>query len=242
MRDYIRTLHAIWDSFDSGEKPDYVGETYQFTLMNPLFHPGPSGFPRPKVMLAAVGEGMTRVAGEVADGVLPHGFTTDRYMREVFLPNVAKGLERGGRTWQDIEVTGGGFAVYGEDEAEIEQKLDALRQPISFYGSTRSYHDVWRVHGWEDLGMELHSMSLQGKWEEMKAIIPEDVLREFAQTSTYDNLPEFVREHREYASRVNFAMPVETAAQRERFQHILREVQQVETPRVPRGLAALEPA
>ena len=90
--------------------------------------------------------------------------------------------------------------------------------------------------------MELHSMSLQGKWEEMKAIIPEDVLREFAQTSTYDNLPEFVREHREYASRVNFAMPVETAAQRERFQHILREIQQVETPRVPRGLDVLEPA
>ncbi len=237
MRDYIRTLHAIWDSFERGETPDYVGETYQFTLMNPLFQPGPSGYPRPMVLLAAVGEGMTRVAGEVADGVLPHGFTTDRYMREVFLPNVAIGLERGGRSWQDIEITGGGFAVFGEDEAEIEQKLEDLRQPISFYGSTRSYHHVWRVHGWKDLGMQLHSMSLQGKWEEMKTIIPEDVLREFAQTSTYDNLPEFVREHREYASRVQFEMPTETPAQRERFQHILRAIQQVETPRVPRGLA-----
>ncbi|HCV00933.1 MAG TPA: LLM class F420-dependent oxidoreductase, partial [Dehalococcoidia bacterium] len=61
MRDYIRTLHAIWSSFDSGDRPDYVGETYQFTLMNPLFHPGPNGFLRPKVFLAAVGEGMTRV-------------------------------------------------------------------------------------------------------------------------------------------------------------------------------------
>ena len=242
MRDYIRTLHAIWDSFETGEKPDYVGDTYRFTLMNPLFQPGPSGFPRPRVLLAAVGEGMTRVAGQVADGVLPHGFTTDKYMREVFLPNVAKGLARGGRTWQDIEISGGGFAVFGEDESEIERKLQALRQPISFYGSTRSYHDVWRVHGWEDLGMQLHSMSLQGKWEEMKGVIPEDVLREFAQTSTYDNLPNFVREHREYASRIQFEMPMETPAQRERFQHILRQVQQVETPRVPRELAALDPA
>ena len=90
--------------------------------------------------------------------------------------------------------------------------------------------------------MQLHSMSLQGKWEEMKGVIPEDVLREFAQTSTYDNLPNFVREHREYASRIQFEMPMETPAQRERFQHILREVQQVETPRVPRELAALDPA
>ena len=242
MRDYIRTLHAIWDSFETGEKPDYVGETYQYTLMNPLFFPGPSGYPRPRVMLAAVGEHMTRVAGEVADGVLPHGFTTNRYMREVFLPNVAKGLKRGGRTWQDIEVSAGGFTIYGEDESEIEQKREALRQPISFYGSTRSYHDVFRLHGWEDLGQQLHSMSLQGKWEEMKGVIPEDVLHEFAQSSTYDNLPQFVAEQREYASRMQFEMPVDTPAQRERFQHILRQVQAVETPRVPRELAALEPA
>ena len=76
----------------------------------------------------------------------------------------------------------------------------------------------------------------------MKGIIPEDVLREFAQTSTYDELPAFVAEHREYASRINFEMPFETPAQRERFQHILGEVQQVETPRVPRGVAALDPA
>ncbi len=242
MRDYIRTLHAIWDSFETGEKPDYVGETYQYTLMNPLFFPGPSGFPRPKVLLAAVGPAMTRVAGEVADGVLPHGFTTNRYMREVFLPNVAKGLERGGRTWQDIEISAGGFTVYGEDESEIEQKLEGLRQPISFYGSTRSYHDVFRLHGWEELGQQLHSMSLQGKWDEMQQVIPEDVLREFAQTSTWDNLPQFVAEHREYAGRFHFDMPVETPAQRERFQHVLREVKAVETPRVPRELAALDPA
>ena len=238
MREYIRTLHAIWATFESGAKPDYVGESYRFTLMNPMFQPGPIGLPRPKVFLAAVGEGMTRVAGEVADGVLPHGFTTDKYMREVFLPNVAKGLERGGRTWQDIEISGGGFAVFGEDESEIEQKLDALRQPISFYGSTRSYHDVWRVHGWEELGMQLHSLSLQGEWEEMKRIIPEDVLHEFAQTATYDDLPRFVADHREYASRISFSMPTETPAQRERFTNVLQELQAVETARVPRELAA----
>ena len=83
--------------------------------------------------------------------------------------------------------------------------------------------------------MQLHSLSLQGKWDEMRQVIPEDVLRGFAQTSTYDNLPEFIREHREYASRVGFGMPVETPAQRERFAHVLSEVQKVETARAPRG-------
>ena len=179
---------------------------------------------------------MARAAGDVADGVYPHGFMTDKYMREVVLPNIAIGLRRSGRKWEDIELSGGGFTVFGENESEIEQGLEALRTPISFYGSTRSYHDVFEIHGWKDLGMELHSLSLAGKWDEMRQVIPEDVLRGFAQTSTYDNLPGFIRENREYASRVGFGMPVKTPEQRERFAHILGEIQKVEVTGVPRGL------
>ncbi len=243
MKDYIRALKAIWRTFQTGEKPDHVSEHYQFTLINPTFSPGPIDHPAPRVLLACVGEGMARAAGEVADGVLPHGFMTDKYMREVVLPNIAIGLRRSGRQWQDIEVSGGGFTVFGEDESEIERGLEALRQPISFYGSTRSYHDVFEIHGWKDLGMQLHSLSLQGKWDEMRSVIPEDVLRGFAQTSTYDRLPEFVREHREYASRIGFGMPVDTPERRERFAHVLAELKRVEVSRVPRGLEdAVAPA
>lgn len=239
MKEYIQMLKAVWHSFQTGEKPDFVGKYYHFTLMTPNFNPGPIDFPRPKVFLACVGDAMARVAGTVADGVLPHGFMTDKYMREVVLPNVAIGLKRSGRTWQDIEISGGGFTVFGETESDIEQGLQALRQPISFYGSTRSYHEVFEVHGLKDLGMQLHELSLQGKWDEMRKVIPEDVLRVFAQTSTYDKLPGFVREHREYASRVGLAMPSKTPEQRERLQHVLGEVQKIEVPRVPRGMEDL---
>ncbi|MBE7519799.1 MAG: TIGR03617 family F420-dependent LLM class oxidoreductase [Thermoflexaceae bacterium] len=235
MKEYIRMLHAVWHSFQTGEKPEYIGKYYHFTLMTPNFNPGPLDYPRPRVALACVGDAMARVSGEVADAVIPHGFMTDKYMREVVLPNIAIGLKRSGRTWKDIDVIGGGFTVFGETEAEIEQGLDRLRQPISFYGSTRSYHEVFEVHGLKDLGMQLHSLSLQGKWGEMQKVIPEDVLRVFAQTSTYDRLPEFIRDHREYAGRIGLALPSRTPAERERAQHIIRQVQAVQTPGVPRG-------
>lgn len=236
MKEYIRMLHAVWHSFQTGEKPEYIGKYYHFTLMTPNFNPGPLDHPRPRVALACVGDAMARVSGEVADAVIPHGFMTDKYMREVVLPNIAIGLKRSGRTWKDIDVIGGGFTVFGETEAEIEQGLDRLRQPISFYGSTRSYHEVFEVHGLKDLGMQLHSLSLQGKWGEMQKVIPEDVLRVFAQTSTYDRLPEFIRDHREYAGRIGLALPSRTPAERERAQHIIRQVQAVQTPGVPRGM------
>ena len=237
MKEYIQTLRAIWDSFeDSGQRADFTGKHYQFTLMTPNFNPGPIDAPRPKVFLAVVGDAMARVAGEVADGILPHGFMTDKYMRDVLLPNVKIGLDRAGRSWDDIEISGGGFTVFGEDEADIESKLDALRTPISFYGSTRSYHEVFDVHGWRDLGEQLHALSVRGEWQKMREIIPEEVLRGFAQTSTYDKLPGFVAEHREYARRVGFAIPTDTPEQRERFRDVLTQVQGVETPGVPRGM------
>ena len=239
MKEYVQMLHAVWRSFQTGEKPDYVGRFYHFTLMTPNFNPGPIEFKRPKVGVALVGDAMARVAGEVADVVMPHGFMTDKYMRDVVLPNVAIGLKRSGRTWKDIEIAGGGFTVFGETESDIEQGLNRLRQPISFYGSTRSYHEVFEVHGLKDLGMQLHEMSLQGRWGEMREVIPEDVLRVFAQTSTYDKLPEFIANNREYASRVGVALPTETPEQRERARHILKEVQKVQTPGAPRGLEDL---
>ena len=63
------------------------------------------------------------IRDRVADVVMPHGFMTDKYMRDVLLPNVAIGLKRGGRTWSDIEVTGGGFTVVGGEGYEDVQQL-----------------------------------------------------------------------------------------------------------------------
>ncbi|MCA9822754.1 MAG: TIGR03617 family F420-dependent LLM class oxidoreductase [Dehalococcoidia bacterium] len=239
MKEYIRMMRAVWHSFRTGEKPDYAGRFYHFTLMTPNFNPGPIDYPDPKIGLALVGDAMARVAGEVADIVMPHGFMTDKYMREVVLPNVAIGLKRGNRTWSDIEITGGGFTVFAETESEIEQGLERLRQPISFYGSTRSYHEVFEVHELKSLGMQLHELSLQGKWGEMAKAIPEAVLRTFAQTSTYDKLPEFIAQKREYASKIGLALPAGTPAERERAQHIIKESQKVEVTGIPRGLEDL---
>ena len=62
--------------------------------MTPFFNPGPNPYGDPKIFLAAVGEQMTEVAGEVADGIILHGFTTERYVREVTLPALERGWDR----------------------------------------------------------------------------------------------------------------------------------------------------
>jgi hypothetical protein len=70
----------------------------------------------------------------------------------------------------------------------------------------------------------------------MREVITDEELLELAQVSTYDGLPAFVAEHREYASRMNLAMRYSTAAERERADAVMAAVQAVETPGVPRGM------
>lgn len=238
MREYIQMMKAIWDSWQNGSKAEFLGKSYRYTLMTPNFNPGPIEFPQPKIGLAMVGDGMARVAGEVADIIMPHGgIMSDKYMREVLLPNVQKGMKRAGRTWRDVEIVASGYAVFGENDSEIEQGLDRLRQPLSFYGSTRTYHDVLRVHGLEELGNKLHALSLtNNKWQEMREAITLDDIRKMVQTAKYDELPQFVAQNREYASRMAFSMPMDTPAHRERATDIMAKLQKIQPAGVPRGM------
>lgn len=238
MREYIQMMHAVWDSWQDGRKPEFLGKHYTYTLMTPNFNPGPIGFPYPKIALAMVGPGMAQVAGECADLILPHGgIMSDKYMRQVLLPAVGKGLKKTDRSWADIEIAASGYLIMGEYDSEIEQRADGMRRPLSFYGSTRTYHKVLALHGLEELGLELHALSLNGKWEDMYRAVKLDHIFELAQTTTYANYPKFLSEHREYASQTGFSMARGTPDQEEQFHALLKEIQALQTPGVPRNIA-----
>ena len=237
MKEYIQMMKAVWDSWQEGTTPEFIGKEYRYTLMTPNFNPGPLEVPKPKVYLAVVGPAMARVAGEVADGVLPHGgIMTDKYMRETLLPNVKIGLDRSGRTWDDIDISMSGYLILGDDDDEIYANLQKLRTPLSFYGSTRSYHHVLRLHGLEELGLKLHALSLEGRWKEMQEVITDDDLLTLAETCKYDDYAEFVSSNREYASQMGFGMETKTDEQKARAQDLMRQLQAVKTAGVPAGL------
>ena len=95
MREFILAVRAIWASWADGSRLAFRGEYYRHVLMTPMFDPGPNPWGNPPIFLAGVGSLMTQTAGEVADGVLVHAFTTERYLREVTLPAVERGLAAG---------------------------------------------------------------------------------------------------------------------------------------------------
>ena len=180
MREFILAMRAVWDCWYQGEKLDFRGDFYQHTLMTPMFTPTNTEHGAPKVSLAAVGPLMTEVAGEVADGLIAHAFTTQRYLREVTLPALARGFEKSGRSRDDFEITCPVFVVSGADEKSFEASRRAVAQQVSFYGSTPAYRPVLEMHGWGELQTELTRMSKQGMWVEMGGLITDEILDEFA--------------------------------------------------------------
>ena len=113
MREYVLALRAIWDTWHTGAPLDFRGEFYSHSLMTPMFEPQRHEFGAPPVLLAGVGETMTEVAGEVADGFLAHGFTTERYLRDVTLPALQRGRDKSGRTLDGFTVMGSPMIATG---------------------------------------------------------------------------------------------------------------------------------
>jgi len=188
MREFVLAMRAIWDNWNNGTKLDFSGEFYRHTLMTPFFSPGPNPYGPPKVFLAAVGEKMTEVCGEVCDGMLVHGFTTERYIREVTLPALERGMKAGGRDRTGFELSIPAFVVTGTNDEEMAKADVAVRGQIAFYGSTPAYATVFNLHGWDDLHPKLNAMSKQGQWKEMGEAIPDDVLNTFAVVAPPDGV------------------------------------------------------
>jgi probable F420-dependent oxidoreductase len=218
MREMIMAIRAIWDTWENGTPLNFRGDFYTHTLMTPFFTPERAdlaGFGTPKIFLAGVGELMTEVAGEVCDGFICHGFTTEKYLREVTIPALERGRAKAGKTMDGFEIIGPSFVVTGSNEKEMEQAATGTRQQISFYGSTPAYRGVLDLHGWGGLQDELNTLSKQGKWVEMGNLITDDILNTFAVVGEPEKVaPELHRRYGDVIQRISFYAPYKSDPER----------------------------
>ena len=226
MREMILAIRAIWASWNDGTKLDFQGDFYTHTLMTPFFNPGPNPHGDAKIALAGVGELMTEVAGEVCDGFLCHGFTTERYLREVTLPALERGAAKAGRALADIEISGPAFVVTGTNEEEMARSVAGTKQQIAFYGSTPAYRGVLELHGWGGLQDDLNKMSKEGKWQEMGELITDEILHTFAVVAEPEKLAAGLEErYGDVVQRISFYAPY--ASDPNRWRSVMEQLKAV---------------
>jgi probable F420-dependent oxidoreductase len=188
MREYVQCLRAIFATFQSGSVIPFRGEYYKFDLISPFFNPGPNETGHVPIYISALNPYMARLAGEMCDGLRLHPLSTVSYVRDVLLPAVEEGARKAGRNLADIEIVSMPFTVAGRTAAEVDAARAQVRMHIAFYASTRTYHAVLRHHGWEEAGLNLHKLSMEGRWPEMGRAITDEMLEQFAVAGTYADL------------------------------------------------------
>jgi len=194
IKEYVAALRHIWGAFQGEHRLSFKGDFYRFDLMSPFFDPGPIAHPKIPIYLAAVNDGMFRAAGEVADGIEAHPFSTPAYLRGVAMAAVDVGLERSGRTRADITIA---CPVFTLVEASPTYAADAayVRGQVAFYASTPTYRAVLTHHGWDDVGEELSGLARAGKFNELAAHVTEEMLGAFVtRARTYAELAQRLRE------------------------------------------------
>lgn len=189
MHEYVLALRDIWACWNDDVPLQFQGEFYQHTLMTPFFNPGPNPYGVPKIFVAAVGELMTEVAGEVADGLLVHPFTTERYLREVTIPALHRGLAKSGRRREDFQISMSGLISTGQTSRERDLARQGVKKQIAFYGSTPAYRSVLDLEGWGALQTQLNELSRIGEWDEMGKLISDDVLHAFSLVGEPGEIP-----------------------------------------------------
>ena len=228
LREYVQSLKAIWNSWQSGEKLNYHGESYNFSLMTPFFSPGPSEYPLPEVFTAAVNAYNCQVAGEVSDGLMLHSLTSPEYVKNVVRPSLIKGAQKAGRNGDMIKVTGGGFIITGPNRDSIRAMEPEVRKRIAFYASTRSYFPVLESHGFLEIGHELHEMSLKGQWAEMAELVSDEMLDAFSVSGEYDEIADrFVDRYGGLLDEVSFTLVCEKQPEEAQMRKMVRRLQEL---------------
>ncbi len=197
MRDYLLAVQATLAAFRGDERLAHDGPYYSMSLLPEQWLPPKHPHGDIKVDVSAVGPWMTRMAGEVADGVHVHPLHSLHYIEERLLPAVADGAASAGRSLRDVELLIPAFIVPGDTPREREPLARIARRQIGFYGSTRNY-----AFQFDDLGFTGTSARLN---ERLKArdidglidTISNDMLDAFAIVGPWDEIPD--RIHERYA-------------------------------------------
>jgi probable F420-dependent oxidoreductase len=194
IKEYVAALRHIWGAFQGEHRLGFKGDFYRFDLISPFFDPGPIADPRIDVYLAAVNEGMFRAAGEVADGIEAHPFSTPSYLREVALPAVTKGLARRTDARGAVTIACPVFTLV-EESRTYEADARYVREQLGFYASTPAYRAVLAHHGWGAAGQELSELARARRFDELARIVTEPMIEGFVtRAKTYADLGARLRE------------------------------------------------
>ncbi len=193
LRDYVGAVRATFASFVSGAPPAFESDHYRVTRLQPYFNPGPDAATvPPAIYLGGVQRRACELAGAVADGFVSHPTNSNpRYLRQTALPALAEGARAAGR---DLAASGfetviGTPVITGSSPDAVLAERERQRRLLAFLYSTPAYAPTLELYSWDDLGPRLRELIRHDRWDDLPAVLSDEILDTLVPSGTFDELP-----------------------------------------------------
>jgi probable F420-dependent oxidoreductase len=184
LRETIEATRLIMEKASTGEPIRYEG-TYQDIDIRGWLRPHKPVRDRVPIYTAAMQEGMCRMAGDVANGLIGHPMCPPRWVDEVMLPNVETGLQRSGRQRSEIDFLPTVCCAIDDDESRA---LDAARRTVAFYATVRTYKPLWEMHGFADAAAAAGDAFRKGDLAAVPEAIPDVMVDAYTAAGPIDKV------------------------------------------------------
>jgi len=202
LRETVEAVRAVWGAASAGAV-QYEGELVELRV-RPYARAGQVR-DRIPVYIAAVNEGMTRMAGAIADGVVAHPMATTRYIDEVMRPAIAEGAAREDRAPTDVVVADWVLTAISDDRAQARE--DAKRQ-IAFHATVRTYDRIIDLHGFTAVAARIRELWRSFDLAGMTALVTEEMVDEMAVAGTPEECRAALERRAGSAERLLLGAPV----------------------------------
>lgn len=156
------------------------------------------------VYVAAVGPLMVELAGELGDGWIAHELGSPAELRTRVLPRLARGLERGGRARDEIEVVASACCVPYRDPAQARRWAAAL---VAFYATVRTYEPFFDRHGFGAEARAVREAFRAGDEDGMVAAVPDAMVDALTVAGSPDRVRERLDEYAGLADAIKLSPP-----------------------------------
>jgi probable F420-dependent oxidoreductase len=184
LRETIEAVRLISSQAHRGEPIRFKGEYHDIDIKGWIRpHPAPrESFP---IYAAAVQQGMARMAGDVADGLIGHPMCSLRWLDDVLVANFELGLSRSGRQRSDVDFVPTISCAINDDE---KAAYDAARKTICFYATVRTYMPLWEMHGFGDAAAAVGDAFRSGDLAAMPGHVPDEMVDTYTAAGPLDKV------------------------------------------------------
>lgn len=198
MREYVQVTRALLEALPGGGQVEHRGRFY-----NVLYDRKRVGLPQeapPPIFMGTLGPLMSRVAGEVADGLLGNVLGSPFWLREVVWPNIRRGMAAARRDGADFELTATLTCAISSDRKQARRDVAKV---LAWYGAQRSSEPTFERHGFGAVARQLQA----ARPEQAADLVTEEMIDCWAAAGSADEVRRAVSRYEGVAAGVRVIPP-----------------------------------